>query len=264
MSPSLHFQALAGHFKLDVFLLSMSNAVLDDRRLESLFSDLPDRCIVLMEDIDSAGIVREDMNAVKKARAIAKAAAGKGSGPNGEGGGDSDDQSYGLTLSGLLNVLDGVHSVEGRILIMTTNNPNSLDEALVRQGRIDQRIEFAYASRVVSKSLFQHIFCKSAEELLPGEAPTDKVAILALAEKFALSFPEGVLTPGEVQGHLLIHRADPQAAVRLMPAYAAAVVEKRSRGVNVSKEINEAASSDGTQASEQSDQEAEMPRRSSI
>lgn len=44
------------------------------------------------------------------------------------------------TLSGLLNVLDGVASQEGRIVLMTSNKANQLDPALVRPGRIDKKI----------------------------------------------------------------------------------------------------------------------------
>ena len=37
-----------------------------------------------------------------------------------------------LNLGGVLEVLDGVVDCPGRILIMTTNHPDKLDEALVR------------------------------------------------------------------------------------------------------------------------------------
>ena len=42
-----------------------------------------------------------------------------------------------LTLSGLLNMLDGVVSTEGRLVFMTTNYINRLDPALIRPGRVD-------------------------------------------------------------------------------------------------------------------------------
>lgn len=48
----------------------------------------------------------------------------------------------GITLSGLLNALDGVNECEGRILIMTTNKPDVLDDALIRPGRIDKKFLF--------------------------------------------------------------------------------------------------------------------------
>ncbi len=47
-----------------------------------------------------------------------------------------------LTLSGLLNAIDGVFSCHGRILIMTTNHPEVLDSALIRPGRVDSKYLF--------------------------------------------------------------------------------------------------------------------------
>lgn len=51
-----------------------------------------------------------------------------------------------VTLSFLLNLLDGVLETPGRILIMTSNYPDKLDKALIRPGRIDVKIEFKNAS----------------------------------------------------------------------------------------------------------------------
>ena len=42
-----------------------------------------------------------------------------------------------LSLSDILNVLDGVVETPGRVMIWTTNRPDVLDPALVRPGRID-------------------------------------------------------------------------------------------------------------------------------
>jgi hypothetical protein len=50
-----------------------------------------------------------------------------------------------LTLSFLLNLLDGVLETPGRILIMTSNYPKRLDKALIRPGRIDVNVKFTNA-----------------------------------------------------------------------------------------------------------------------
>lgn len=54
---------------------------------------------------------------------------------------DSKNKAYEgvtrLTLSGLLNAIDGVNSAEDRVLFMTTNYLDRLDEALIRPGRVD-------------------------------------------------------------------------------------------------------------------------------
>ena len=46
-----------------------------------------------------------------------------------------------LTLSHLLNIIDGPLETPGRILIMTSNHPEKLDEALTRDGRMDIKLE---------------------------------------------------------------------------------------------------------------------------
>jgi transcription elongation GreA/GreB family factor len=49
-----------------------------------------------------------------------------------------------LSLSGLLNVLDGVVDTPGRIVIMTTNHPEMLDPALIRPGRVDKKLMLGF------------------------------------------------------------------------------------------------------------------------
>jgi SpoVK/Ycf46/Vps4 family AAA+-type ATPase len=49
-------------------------------------------------------------------------------------------------LSYLLNILDGLEEYPGRIIIMTSNQPDKLDKALIRPGRIDHIIEFTNAT----------------------------------------------------------------------------------------------------------------------
>lgn len=51
-------------------------------------------------------------------------------------------------LSYFLNILDGLVEGDGRIIIMTTNKPDSLDPALIRPGRIDEKIEFKELSHI--------------------------------------------------------------------------------------------------------------------
>lgn len=47
-----------------------------------------------------------------------------------------------LTLSVILNLMDGVLETPGRILIVTTNHPEKLDKAFIRPGRIDLNVHF--------------------------------------------------------------------------------------------------------------------------
>jgi hypothetical protein len=63
-----------------------------------------------------------------------------------------------LSLSGLLNVLDGVVDTPGRILIMTTNHPEMLDPALIRPGRIDKKLMLGYMAAADIVGMLEHYF----------------------------------------------------------------------------------------------------------
>ena len=64
-------------------------------------------------------------------------------------------QKSGISLSGLLNVIDGVAAHEGRVLIATTNYPEVLDPALIRPGRIDRKIEFPLPDVKTKRHIFR-------------------------------------------------------------------------------------------------------------
>lgn len=131
--------ALAGHFHLNVYILSVSDLSMSDQQLELLFANLPNKCIVLLEDVDSAGLNREVSTA---------------------------ERNTGITLSGLLNCIDGPISKDGRIICLTTNAPDSLDPALVRLGRCDHKVMLRYTSDEISTQLFEHLYTKQSDELL--------------------------------------------------------------------------------------------------
>ena len=63
-----------------------------------------------------------------------------------------------LTLSGILNQIDGVHNNHGMILIMTTNYPEVLDEALIRDGRVDERVFFDYCDYEQIHLMFKNFY----------------------------------------------------------------------------------------------------------
>jgi SpoVK/Ycf46/Vps4 family AAA+-type ATPase len=63
-----------------------------------------------------------------------------------------------LNLSGILNVIDGVVDSPGRIIIITTNQPEKLDEALIRPGRIDQVIHLGYITYEQVVEMLNHYY----------------------------------------------------------------------------------------------------------
>jgi hypothetical protein len=68
------------------------------------------------------------------------------------------DDSDKLSLSCLLNLLDGIIETPGRIVIMTSNYPERLDKALIRAGRIDISIELKKASKEIIMEILSNFF----------------------------------------------------------------------------------------------------------
>ena len=103
-----------------------------------------------------------------------------------------------VTLSFLLNLLDGVLETPGRILVITSNFPEKLDRALVRPGRIDVTIEFRNTNRAFILDMVNKFYSAEYEiDDVPEEL-------------------EDVFTPAEVMESLCTHFKDPEAALRHM------------------------------------------------
>lgn len=230
--------ALAGHFNLDVYILSMSDQSMSDQQLELLFVNLPDKCIVLLEDVDSAGLNREAGTAERRQR---KRKTKHNPSDYSSLLNLAEEHNTGITLSGLLNCIDGPMSRDGHIICLTTNAPDSLDPALVRPGRCDHKVLFGYASEEISTQLFEHLYIKRPDELVAGETSvSDDHDIPSMAQAFAKAIPpDSMISPAEVQGYLMIHRQDPQAALDGVSAFAAEIIETKKRGANVAKHANE-------------------------
>ncbi|OLN86902.1 putative mitochondrial chaperone BCS1-A [Colletotrichum chlorophyti] len=171
---SLSF-ALAGVFGLDIFVISLLEPTLTEEDLGTLFNSLPRRCVVLLEDIDTAGLSRAPDEEVDAAPSSESKDNDKADGEKDEKSKKSKDDwkvsdlaralkketkddKKGISLSGLLNAIDGVASQEGRILVMTTNKPESLDEALIRPGRVDLQVGFTNATPQQATELFQRMY----------------------------------------------------------------------------------------------------------
>ncbi|KAK7731713.1 hypothetical protein SLS53_008657 [Cytospora paraplurivora] len=187
---SLSF-ALAGVFGLDIHVISLLEPTLTEEDILALFNTLPRRCVVLLEDIDTAGLARpkeeqyldsttkgdaDDTTGDKKEggdRGKGRRGGRSGGQPGESEGGPNDwkvsdlarelkkqgsDEKKGISLSGLLNAIDGVASHEGRVLIMTTNKPDTLDDALIRPGRVDLQVAFTNATQEQARELFVRMY----------------------------------------------------------------------------------------------------------
>lgn len=105
--------ALASETGRDIAILNLS-AIDDDSELVSLMAcHIPwERTILVLEDIDAARVAT-----------------------------DRETEDANVSLSTLLNMLDGITTPEGLVVIATTNHPEALDPALTRDGRFDQVVE---------------------------------------------------------------------------------------------------------------------------
>ncbi|GJN32476.1 hypothetical protein PR202_gb20990 [Eleusine coracana subsp. coracana] len=82
---------------------------------------------------------------------------------------DLDLSEKRITLSGLLNFIDGLWSTSGeeRIIIFTTNYKDRLDPALLRPGRMDMHIYMGYCCWEAFKTLARNYFVIDDHQLFP-------------------------------------------------------------------------------------------------
>ena len=112
--------ALCDHFNKSLHIISLSG--MSDGGLEEALMILPENALVLMEDIDTYSVVSSRAHKDNSY-------------------GEELSEMFGLTLSGVLNAIDGIMSSNGRILIATTNYIEKLDSALIRKGRFNLSVE---------------------------------------------------------------------------------------------------------------------------
>ena len=254
---SLSF-SLAGVFGLDIYCISLAESSITEEDLASLFDVLPERCLVLLEDIDSAGLPFRGKLKVRQPKEASPAQDVEEDDSHlstpwpedemnlafeddGKFGSMTDDHGISapssrnrISLSGLLNVIDGVASHEGRLLIMTTNHIARLDSALLRPGRIDARVRFDLATRKDAEHLFVQMFTVGRDNGGIADVPSEKASmaeypgsgglarkraifraheIADMAREFAVGLPDRTLSAAEIQGFLMIHKSRPDKAV---------------------------------------------------
>lgn len=145
--------ALAGDFGFNVCVLSLANHN-DDTLLEAVRA-MPGNSILLLEDIDCAWSGRESTQKKDKE----------------------------LTFSGLLNVLDGAATPEGRVTFMTTNQRDKLDEALIRPGRVDKELRFSVATTKQIEELSKRFSDSRFNEIEAESWASEKISMAQVQER---------------------------------------------------------------------------------
>ncbi|NP_001148126.2 ATPase 3 [Zea mays] len=146
--------AMANLLDYDVYDLELT-AVNNNTDLRKLFIETTGKSIIVVEDIDCSvdltGKRKDKKQADKKSEREADDKPKLPMEPE-------KDEGSKITLSGMLNFIDGLWSACGgeRIIIFTTNHKDKLEPALIRRGRMDRHIEMSYcrfpAFKVLAKN----------------------------------------------------------------------------------------------------------------
>ena len=116
-------KAIAAKYDKPIYVFNFSKSLTDEVFI-SLMREIKNDSIILFEDIDAFFVDREPVN-------------------------------INISFSALLNIMDGVFScTSGCITFLTANNPDRLDSALIRPGRIDKIIRFDYPRKAEIKAAF--------------------------------------------------------------------------------------------------------------
>jgi mitochondrial chaperone BCS1 len=144
--------ALGAKFGMSIYAMNLTEV--NDRTLKIAIGSVPANSIILFEDIDcmKAGNRRPETGewAVKGVQI-----------PGSEKADPAD--RLGVTLSGLLNVVDGFHAPENVLFVMTTNKIEALDPALLRPGRIDYKLFLGNAAHAQKAELYRRFFPQASE-----------------------------------------------------------------------------------------------------
>ncbi len=97
-------QVLATELNLPIYLLSLTEPEMTDNSLALALGRTPDRCLLVIEDFEKIDMDQTD-----------------------------------ITVSGLLNAIDGPLASEGRLLVITANEPDAINKYFLRPGRVDCR-----------------------------------------------------------------------------------------------------------------------------
>lgn len=260
--------SLAGELGLDIYVVSLSAKGMSDNTLTNLMANVPSRCILLLEDLDAAFTRGVSRDSSSTGAPIVAGASGKDSKES-----ESNDGST-LSLSGLLNSLDGVAAAEGRLLFATTNHIERLDPALSRPGRMDVWVNFTHATKWQAEGIFKCFFpFKQTSQTTEGEdvsqknmpVPKRKAAkhsiplltedeISELAQRFANAIPEDELSVASLQGYLLKNKTRPRECVEEVGAW---VIEERETRAKLKKEKEEREAKEKKEVAEKEKKEKE-------
>eukprot|EP01130_Rhizamoeba_saxonica_P015972 TRINITY_DN7294_c0_g1_i1.p1 TRINITY_DN7294_c0_g1~~TRINITY_DN7294_c0_g1_i1.p1 ORF type:complete len:623 (-),score=120.16 TRINITY_DN7294_c0_g1_i1:18-1886(-) len=131
---------IAGYVGYDILLLNLTSKYLDDDDLLLIMARIPQKTVIIIEEIDAACPERDFKKEVKQG------------------------ENRQVTLGGLLLALDGPANKDGPIIVATTNAYESLDEALTRVGRFNHHIHLDWADDYQKECLFEEYYPSKSQE----------------------------------------------------------------------------------------------------
>ena len=201
---SSFIQAVAGHLDFNIAILNVSERGLTDDRLNHLLTKVPRRTVVLLEDVDVAFMNR------------------KTPGPDGFA-------SASVTFSGLLNALDGVASAEERIIFLTTNHVERLDEALIRPGRVDMTVRLGEATAYQVEQLWDRFYGEFDVGGAAKQRFMTRVTELGLVNS---------VSTAALQGLFLYNKNDAEGAISMVESLSTGHSQKQSDGASIPEHID--------------------------
>ncbi|KAK5130979.1 hypothetical protein LTR08_001390 [Meristemomyces frigidus] len=175
-------QALAGVLDFNIAMLSLSQRGLTDDLLNQLLLNVPARSIVLLEDADAAFSNRRQLE-------------------------EDGYSGANVTYSGLLNALDGVASAEERIIFMTTNHIDRLDDALIRPGRVDMTVQLGNATEWQMASLWDRFY---------ADQDANGAGRRRFLERATNAGLVGNVSTAALQGLFLYNKGDVEGAIEMV------------------------------------------------
>jgi len=162
-------KAIASYINKNISTISPTHLYDLPRSLGSL----KESSIMVIEDIDTSTITndRESKNVLSEEDTV-----------QGKMLKDEEPIFSFSSLSDILNSIDGILSIHGRILIMTTNHYEKLDKALIRPGRVDLVIHVGFVTQETFNEFILSFFNKKVERQFTGK----EITISELQNEFLL------------------------------------------------------------------------------
>ena len=169
---------VANELNMDVYYLSIL-AMEGDSDLEASIGRIPENVMVVLEDIDAVRATKD--------RSEEKGAADV---PN------TND----VSLSALLNVLDGMQSPRGVVFVLTTNHPEKLDPALMRPGRVDLHEHLTHLDHHQLTQMINYYSGNTYNGFIPYVEPEDGISSAEVMQVIRHNLPNH-----EVYGEAIVN-----------------------------------------------------------